>query len=90
MKANSNITLLGTNVVLVPYRREHVPIYHSWMKSAELQQATASEPLTEEAEYKMQQTWGEDEDKCTFILLDRSLPNTPGTGEHGGAMAGGH
>lgn len=88
MRANSNITLMGKSVVLVPYRKEHVPLYHSWMKDSELQQATASEPLTEEAEYEMQRSWCEDEDKCTFILLDRSRPDSPGTGGHGGAMAG--
>ena len=25
--------------------------------------------------------------KCTFIILDRALPDTPGTGVHGGGMA---
>lgn len=36
--------------------------YHGWMKSVELQQLTASEPLTLEQEYDMQRSWREDAD----------------------------
>lgn len=45
--------------------------YHKWMQSPELQELTASEPLTELEEFKMQMSWHEDEDKCTFIVIDR-------------------
>ncbi|XP_004693533.1 PREDICTED: N-acetyltransferase 9 isoform X2 [Condylura cristata] len=81
MRLNQNILLLGKKVVLVPYTSEHVPRYHEWMKSEELQRLTASEPLTLEQEYAMQRSWREDVDKCTFIVLDadkwRAQPGPP-------------
>ncbi|KAF6264895.1 GNAT domain-containing protein [Scenedesmus sp. NREL 46B-D3] len=88
MKLNANTTLKGQKVILVPYRNEHVARYHEWMQDPALQEATASEPLSLEEEYDMQRKWAEDDDKCTFILLDRSQADTPGTGSHGGGMAG--
>ncbi|KAI8365212.1 GNAT domain-containing protein [Radiomyces spectabilis] len=69
MRQNENLMLIGDSVVLVPYKHEHVLQYHEWMKSPFLQEMTASEPLTLEEEYEMQQSWHEDERKCTFILL---------------------
>ncbi|XP_029339178.1 N-acetyltransferase 9 isoform X2 [Mus caroli] len=70
MKLNQNTMLVGKKVVLVPYTSEHVPRYHEWMKSEELRRLTASEQLTLQQEYEMQCSWCEDEDKCTFIVLD--------------------
>ncbi|XP_028264393.1 alpha/beta-tubulin-N-acetyltransferase 9 [Parambassis ranga] len=71
MKINENTLLQGHQVLLVPYNENHVPRYHEWMKSPELQQLTASEPLTLEQEYDMQRSWREDSDKCTFIIMDK-------------------
>ncbi|KAL6475555.1 hypothetical protein SRHO_G00156430 [Serrasalmus rhombeus] len=71
MRINENTLLEGKHVVLVPYNAEHVPRYHQWMASPELQKLTASEPLTLEEEYEMQRSWREDNDKCTFIILDK-------------------
>ncbi|XP_056153348.1 N-acetyltransferase 9 [Lampris incognitus] len=71
MRINENTLLEGEKVVLVPYNADHVPRYHEWMKSPELQQLTASEPLTLQQEYDMQRSWREDSDKCTFIILDK-------------------
>ncbi|KGB79856.2 hypothetical protein CNBG_5694 [Cryptococcus deuterogattii R265] len=78
MRLNENTVLFGHRIILVPYRAEHVPTYHEWMKSSELLELTASEPLTYEEELDMQQKWHFDEDKLTFILLERpsSLPST--------------
>ena len=62
MRANASTTLLGRGgCLLVPYSPEHVPIYHSWMESEELREATASERLTLEEEEEMQRSWSADE-----------------------------
>lgn len=53
---------------MVPYKAEHVPKYHEWMKSPFLQEMTASEPLTLEEEYAMQKSWHEDEESKLYIL----------------------
>lgn len=58
---------------LIPYERIHVPIYHSWMSTPELLNATASEPLTLEEEYANQISWKQDPTKYTYIILDNSL-----------------
>ncbi|KAK3528822.1 hypothetical protein QTP70_011601 [Hemibagrus guttatus] len=68
MRINEDTLLEGSNVVLVPYNTEHVPRYHQWMTSDELQKLTASEPLTLEQEYDMQRSWREDEDIDLFIV----------------------
>ncbi|KAF7204075.1 alpha/beta-tubulin-N-acetyltransferase 9 [Nothobranchius furzeri] len=81
MKINENTLLEGHKVVLVPYNEEHVPRYHEWMKSPELQQLTASEPLSLDQEYDMQKSWKEDDDKCTFIILDKQRWADPSVDE---------
>ena len=73
MLINWETTIQGSKVVLVPYRREHVPKYHEWMKSEELQELTGSEPLSLEEEFRMQETWRRDPDKCTFIVLSQVM-----------------
>uniref|UniRef100_A0A3B3Z7M9 Alpha/beta-tubulin-N-acetyltransferase 9 n=1 Tax=Periophthalmus magnuspinnatus TaxID=409849 RepID=A0A3B3Z7M9_9GOBI len=75
MRINEDTLLEGHRVVLVPYTPEHVPRYHGWMQSEELQLLTASEPLTLEQEYDMCRSWRQDTDKCTFIVLDREQWN---------------
>ncbi|KXJ80321.1 hypothetical protein RP20_CCG025553 [Aedes albopictus] len=72
MRLNEHLKIVGKNVMLVPYESKHVPKYHEWMKSPELQELTASEPLSLEEEYQMQKSWREDDDKCTFLILDKA------------------
>ncbi|XP_069701577.1 N-acetyltransferase 9-like protein [Periplaneta americana] len=86
MKKNKNTRIIGKNVILVPYKRQHVPKYHQWMESPELQLLTASEPLTVDEEYEMQKSWLTDEDKCTFIILEKSVFDE--TNDEIGAMIG--
>ena len=45
--------------------------YHEWMKDPRLLEATGSEPLSIEEEIAMQQSWRDDKDKCTFIVLSK-------------------
>lgn len=54
--------MIDDDIILVPYRKEHVGVYHEWMKSAELQELTASEPLSWEEELAMQESWALDEE----------------------------
>ncbi|CAM9577469.1 unnamed protein product [Discosporangium mesarthrocarpum] len=81
MKDNWEILLRGDKVVLVPYRREHVPKYHRWMQDPWIREMTASEPLSLEEEYAMQVSWREDPFKCTFIVLAKGEGD--GEGEEG-------
>lgn len=73
MLLNKDTKIFGKNIILVPYKKEHVLQYHEWMKSEELQKLTASEPLMLEKEFEMQQSWMTDNNKCTFIILDRDM-----------------
>lgn len=62
----------------MPYSSHHVPAYHAWMQDAELQAATASEPLAMAEEYDMQRSWRTDHDKLTFIVC-QSRESTSGS-----------
>jgi len=71
MRTNQFTVVMGRRVILVPYEEYHVAKYHEWMQDSELQTLTASDRLSLEEEYAMQRSWREDDDKCTFIVLDR-------------------
>mmetsp|Transcript_61476 Transcript_61476/g.71837 ORF Transcript_61476/g.71837 Transcript_61476/m.71837 type:complete len:254 (+) Transcript_61476:313-1074(+) len=75
MKLNYESCVLGSKVVLVPYRPEHVDTYHGWMQDQEILDQTGSEPLSLQQEIDMQLEWYNDEMKCTFIVLSRDLCN---------------
>jgi RimJ/RimL family protein N-acetyltransferase len=65
---NANVKLQTLKLALIPYRKEHVLVYHEWMKDPLLLKLTCSEPLTLEEEYEMQESWLNDESKLTFII----------------------
>ncbi|KAJ5892792.1 hypothetical protein N7504_009483 [Penicillium tannophilum] len=67
MLLNAETAISTSKVLFVPYSTWHVPRYHEWMQDEEIQEATASEPLTLEEEYSMQRSWRQDADKLTFI-----------------------
>ena len=68
-----NRVIIGSKVVLIPYRDKHVKKYHDWMQDSELLFLTASERLSLQEEYEMQRKWVLDQDKCTFIVCDNNL-----------------
>ncbi|OAQ31858.1 acyl-CoA N-acyltransferase, partial [Linnemannia elongata AG-77] len=86
MLDNENLVLVGQKCILVPYLKRHVEHYNKWMQSPELlgklENMTASEPLTIEEEYEMQESWRVDENKCTFIILARETPEQEITPEN--------
>jgi RimJ/RimL family protein N-acetyltransferase len=54
------------------------------MQDADLQAATASEPLSMTEEYDMQQSWRTDNDKLTFIVCQPREPNVTSQTVQGG------
>ncbi|KAM0204881.1 hypothetical protein ACHAQI_009697 [Fusarium lateritium] len=68
MKINQNTAISTNRVLLVPYEAHHVRQYHTWMQDPDIQEATASEPMTLEEEYENQQSWRTSSDKLTFIV----------------------
>ena len=68
MLINEHTAVHSERLRLEPYSKYHVPKYHEWMKDPEIQIATASEALTLQEEYDMQQSWRADHDKLTFII----------------------
>ena len=67
----------GDKVILIKYLLEHVVIYNQWLKDPELQEMTASEPLTIEEEQDLQADWESDPKKWIFIVLDKSDEGKP-------------
>lgn len=68
MLVNATTVVHSKRLRLEPYSKHHVPKYHEWMKNPDIQAATASEPLTLEQEFRMQESWRQDNDKLTFIV----------------------
>ncbi|KPI45837.1 N-acetyltransferase 9-like protein [Cyphellophora attinorum] len=79
MLINKDKAICTPKLILVPYSAHHVPRYHSWMKDPEIQQLTASEPLSLDEENEMQRSWRTDADKLTFIIGVPDVPISRGT-----------
>ncbi|KAM3479508.1 hypothetical protein MY5147_001703 [Beauveria neobassiana] len=62
--------IAAARALLVPYEAHHVVKYHGWMQDPDIQEATASEPMTLEEEYENQQSWRTSADKLTFIICE--------------------
>jgi RimJ/RimL family protein N-acetyltransferase len=88
-RRNHDTVIVGDRCALVPYRPEHVPTYHRWMRDDPLLlRMTGSEPLSLGEELEMQRSWRDDDAKCTFIIL--ALTTTEGEGspkDRGGRAA---
>uniref|UniRef100_A0A3Q3KDL2 Uncharacterized protein n=1 Tax=Monopterus albus TaxID=43700 RepID=A0A3Q3KDL2_MONAL len=67
MKINENTLLERHKVGLVPYNVNHVPRCHERMK----------QPPNLEQEYDMKGSWREDDDKCTFLILNKQRWGDP-------------
>ncbi|KAJ6785743.1 hypothetical protein PWT90_06380 [Aphanocladium album] len=74
MRINQHTAISGAKALLVPYEAHHVVKYHGWMQDPDIQQATASEPMTLEEEYENQQSWRTSTDKLTFIICEPAAP----------------
>jgi RimJ/RimL family protein N-acetyltransferase len=75
MRLNQHTALRGSRVLLVPYMRQHVATYHTWMSDPEILRLTASEPLSLDEELLNQRSWLLDPTKLTFIVTDRDDPS---------------
>ncbi|KAH6689006.1 N-acetyltransferase [Plectosphaerella plurivora] len=75
MRVNENTAIASSRVTLVPYEARHVEKYHRWMSDPDIQEATASEPMTLQEEYENQASWRSSHDKLTFIICEPLTTN---------------
>jgi RimJ/RimL family protein N-acetyltransferase len=67
MKRCSDV-IEGTRIMLVPYLKEHVPLYHSWLSDPEMQTLTGTDPTTLQEEYEYQKDWDSSNDRITKLI----------------------
>ena len=72
MRDNWTTAVATPRLLLLPYRRAFVPVYHAWMADPHLLESTCSERLTLPEELAAQRAWVDDPRKCTFLLFDRA------------------
>lgn len=65
------------------FSASHVPLYHEWMSSPEIREATASEELSVEEEYAMQSEQKRESIRAGFpsLLLTRALTSVQNRGQ---------
>jgi hypothetical protein len=68
MDALKRATLRGELVMLVPYEEHFVTQYNAFLRDEELQQLTASEPLSLEEEYALCRRLSKDPHSLTLIM----------------------
>ncbi|EGR29149.1 n-acetyltransferase 9, putative [Ichthyophthirius multifiliis] len=58
-------------ILLCPYLKQFIPLYHQFMQDEEILYLTGSEPLTIDEELQNQESWLKDESKYTFIIFQK-------------------
>lgn len=67
MEGHSGI-IQGPRIKLVPYFKQHVPLYHSWLYDREIQRLTCTEYVTLEEEYEYQKEWESRSDRIIRLI----------------------
>lgn len=62
-------TILGQTIDLIPYERDHVPMFNGWLQDPEMQQLVATPAVTVGADYIFQEECAHSTDSTHPILL---------------------
>ncbi|KZT58529.1 hypothetical protein CALCODRAFT_494803 [Calocera cornea HHB12733] len=66
MQLNAQTAVIGQGVIFIPYRREHVKLYRSWLSRIE---GGSVDVINIEEEYNVPDAWENSEDTCVFVVL---------------------
>lgn len=62
-------TVLGQTIDLIPYEREHVPMFNRWLQDPEMQQLVATPAVTVDADYSFQEECAHSTDSIYLVLF---------------------